>query len=286
MAPAEPVASTTPMASEAPAASVAVGQFAPTEDTSENLARIERFASRAALAGNSVLVLPEYSSFTPPRLDERIIENAESLDGPFATAIRELAREHSIGIVVGMIERASGRSRARNTLLLVDTEGQLVATYRKLHLYDALGLRESDWIEPGEPAEAPMMEIDGIRIGAQTCYDLRFPETSRILTDAGADVLVVAAQWVPGPMKEQHWEALLRARAIENELYVVAAGQSAPGGCGASMIIDPMGTVVAGMGTRVGVGSAEIDRAHIDQVRTANPVMAARRFRVVPGDPR
>jgi predicted amidohydrolase len=168
-----------------------------------------------------------------------------------------------------------------NTLLLVAPDGSLAATYRKVHLYDAHGVRESQWIAPGEPGDTPMLELDGLRVGAQTCYDLRFPEATRVLVDAGADVVVVPAQWVPGPRKEDHWSTLLRARAIENTVYVAAAGQSAPTGSGCSMVIDPMGVVVAGLGDRVGVAAAPVDRERIEQVRSNNPVLTARRYEVV-----
>ncbi len=269
-------------------ASVAVGQFAPTENTSDNIETVRLFASLARNDGASLLVLPEYSSYTAAKFDGRIGENAESLDGPFATAVREAAGEHSLAIVAGMIERSSDSSRVHNTLLMVDQDGELEATYRKVHLYDALGFQESEWIEPGRPTSTAVMDIEGLRFGAQTCYDLRFPEASRVLVDAGADVVIVPAQWVPGPMKEDHWITLLRARAIENAVYVAAAGQSAPGGCGASVIIDPMGAVMAGIGSGTGLASADVDRERIDQVRAANPVLASRRFHVVPNpeDPR
>lgn len=264
--------------------SLAIGQFSATADTAENLAAVRRFAAGAADDGAGLLVLPEYTSYTPPKLDERLHAHAEPLDGPFATAVRAAAGERGIAIVVGMVEAVPGEARVHNTLLLVDQRGELVATYRKLHLYDAFGLTESDWIAPGDPTVTPTMEIGGIGVGAQTCYDLRFPETTRVLVDAGAQVVVVPAQWVPGPRKEDHWSTLLRARAIENTIYVAAAGQSAPTGAGSSMVVDPMGVVVAGLGDRVGLATAVIDPDRIDAVRATNPVLAARRFRVV-GDP-
>ncbi len=263
--------------------SLAIGQFSASVDTSDNLAVLRRFADTAAHDGASLLVLPEYTSFTPPALDERLHDHAEPLDGPFATAVRATAQRHGLGIVVGMVEAVPGDDRVHNTLLLVDPHGELVGVYRKLHLFDAFGFTESDWIAPGDPTEAPTLDIDGVRVGAQTCYDLRFPETTRVLVDAGAQVVVVPAQWVPGPRKEDHWTTLLRARAIENTIYVAGAGQSAPTGAGASMVVDPMGVIVAGLGDRVGVATASVDIDRIDAVRATNPVLAARRFRVVAG---
>lgn len=263
-------------------ARVAVGQFAPTENTSDNLDAVRRFAEQAQQQGASLLVLPEYSSFTAPCFDGRIVDNAESLDGPFVTAVSQIARQRSLGIVVGMVEAIPDRATAYNTIVMLTPDGEPAATYRKVHLYDALGVRESEWIEPGEHSDAPVMEIHGMCFGAQTCYDLRFPETTRVLLDAGADVVIVVAQWVPGPLKEDHWTTLLRARAIENTCYVVAAGQSSPTGTGCSMIVDPMGVVIAGIGDQVGLISAEVQRDRIDRVREANPVLSARRFQVAP----
>jgi predicted amidohydrolase len=261
---------------------VAVGQFAPSEDTSDNLDAVRRFAEQAQQQGASLLVLPEYSSFTAPRFDGRIVENAESLDGPFVTAVAQMARQRELAIVAGMIERTPERQTAYNTVVMVGPDGDLAATYRKVHLYDALGVRESEWIEPGEHSETPVMEIDGMRFGVQTCYDLRFPESTRVLLDAGADVVIVVAQWVPGPLKQDHWATLLRARAIENTAYVLAAGQCSPTGSGHSMIVDPMGVVIAGIGDRVGLISADVQRDRIARVREANPVLSARRFHVAP----
>lgn len=260
----------------------AVGQFAPTENKSDNLEVISQFAELAQQQGASLLVVPEYSSFTAPRFDGRIVENAEPLDGPFVTSVSRIARQRDLAIVAGMIERIPERPTAYNTVVMVGPDGDLASTYRKLHLYDALGVRESEWIEPGAPSDAPIMEINGMRFGVQTCYDLRFPESTRVLLDAGAEAVIVVAQWVPGPLKEDHWATLLRARAIENTVYVLAAGQSAPSGTGCSVIVDPMGVVISGLGDRAGVISADIERERIHRVREANPALSARRFRVAP----
>lgn len=264
---------------------IAVAQFSPTTDLDDNRRQVALLVEQAAQQGASLVVLPEYASFTPPRVDGSIAAHAEPLDGPFATAVRESARRHTIAVVVGMIEQIPDASQVHNTLLLVGADGTLAATYRKVHLYDAHGVKESEWIAAGEPGPVATMDLDGLRVGAQTCYDLRFPESTRVLVDAGADVVVVPAQWVPGPRKEDHWTTLLRARAIENTVYVAAAGQGAPTGSGNSMVIDPMGVVVAGLGDRDGVAVATVDRARIERVRAANPVLDARRYRVEPHTP-
>jgi deaminated glutathione amidase len=172
-------------------------------------------------------------------------------------------------------------SRVHNTLIYVDPSGTLAGCYRKVHLYDAFGYRESEWVLAGELGAADTFVVDGLRVGAQTCYDLRFPETSRRLVDAGADVVLVPAQWAAGPLKEDHWTTLLRARAIENTVFVVGADQAEPIGAGASMIVDPMGVTLAALGEQDGLITADLDRHRLDDVRAKNPSLAARRYRVV-----
>ncbi|MBE7163196.1 MAG: hydrolase, partial [Williamsia herbipolensis] len=142
--------------------------------------------------------------------------------------------------------------------------------------------RESDWIVPGAIVDPVVVDIDGIRVGLQTCYDIRFPEVSRRLVDAGAELLVVPAEWVRGPLKEAHWRTLVTARAIENTVWVAAADQAPPIGAGNSMIVDPMGVEVATLGENVGVAVAPVDRSRIAEVRRINPALDLRRFGVVP----
>src|SRR5690606_20718246 len=132
-------------------------------------------------------------------------ENAEGLDGDFVRTLRSSASAHGVVIVAGLVETAG--ERVRNTLVAVDGDG-VIATYRKQHLYDAFGQTESEWIEPGPLGAAETFEVGGLRFGLMTCYDLRFPEVARTLVDAGADVLVVPAEWVRGPLKEHHWTTL------------------------------------------------------------------------------
>jgi predicted amidohydrolase len=169
----------------------------------------------------------------------------------------------------------------RNTAVAVDSTG-VIASYRKQHLYDAFGQAESEWIEPGEIADPETFVVDGLRFGLMTCYDLRFPEAARTLVDAGAEVLVVPAEWVRGPLKEHHWETLIAARAIENTVYVVAADHTPPIGVGRSMIVDPRGVVVAALGTETDVTVGWATRDRIAEVRAANPALELRRYRVTP----
>lgn len=264
---------------------VTAGQFSPTADKNTNLSAISALVAQAASDGSRLVLLPEYSSYFDPELSAAFVERAEPLTGRFVTVLEHLAREHSLWLVAGMNERIPDSARFRNTIVVVDPAGTVQSLYRKIHLYDAFGHAESDREEPGDPAQVPVFEIDGVRVGVQTCYDLRFPEISRRLVDAGAELLLVPSQWVPGPMKEEHWATLLAARAIENTVYVLAAGQTAPNGCGHSRLLGPMGEFLAGAGTRPGLCSGAVDSAEVERVRELNPALALRRLQVVPGAP-
>ncbi|WP_307486976.1 carbon-nitrogen hydrolase family protein [Microbacterium trichothecenolyticum] len=260
---------------------IAVSQFAPAASRAANLTDIAAAARTAAARGARVIVFPEYSSYFVDPFDASLADNAEDLDGPFVSTLAALAGELDAIIVAGLLEKADDGRRVRNTVVAVGADG-IRAVYRKLHLYDAFGQRESDWVEPGEIAPAETFEVDGLRFGLMTCYDLRFPEVARTLADAGVDVALVPAEWVRGPLKEHHWGVLLQARAIENTFFVAAADHAPPLGVGHSMIIDPQGVPIAQIGTASDVAVAHIDPAAIARVRRVNPALALRRFRVTP----
>ena len=262
---------------------IAVGQFSPTADAAANLALIGELVAEASDQGARVVVFPEYSSYFVDPFDESLLANAQDLDGPFTRALTALAFEHDVVVVAGLLERAGDDRHVRNTVVAVDVSG-VIATYRKLHLYDAFGQRESDWIEPGRLDPPETFEMAGLRFGLMTCYDLRFPEVSRLLVDAGADVLLVPAEWVRGPLKEHHWSTLLHARAIENTVFVAAADHPPPLGVGHSMVIDPQGVQVAAIGTSAGIAVAHLDSDAVERVRRVNPALALRRLKVVPRD--
>jgi predicted amidohydrolase len=267
-------------------ASVAVAQFRATADKAANLEIIGDLVADAAGRGAALVVLPENAmAFDPtPGADARAW--AEPVDGPFADAIAGLAREHRITIVAGMTESLPGEERASNTLLAVGPDGASLGVYRKVHLYDAFGYRESDRIRAAAVSDPLLFDLGGVRFGAMTCYDLRFPEMARWLVDAGAEALVLPAAWAVGPAKEDHWTTLIRARAIENTVSVLAAGQTGPACTGQSMVVDPMGVVLAGAGEAPGVAIAQLDPERLAAVRERNPSLANRRFTVSPtGEP-
>ncbi|MCM3659755.1 carbon-nitrogen hydrolase family protein [Georgenia satyanarayanai] len=264
------------------ALTVAVAQFAPGQDKAANLRTIEEQLRTAASRGARLAVLPEFSVFTAPAMDERFVASAEPLDGPSVGRLRELSAELDLTVVAGVNEAADGE-RIHNALVGLQG-GELRALYRKVHLYDAFGYRESDRVIAADPREAALLEVDGFTVGLQTCYDIRFPEVSRTLVDAGADVLAVPAAWAPGPLKEYHWGTLLRARAIENTVYVLGADQTGPTSVGNSVILDPMGVALAAAGEAPGVAVAQLGRTRLEQVRAVNPALRLRRFRVTPAE--
>lgn len=264
---------------------IAVGQFAPTRDTSTNLADITEIVRAAAENGAVMIVLPEYASSSAAELGDWTEAASQVMPGEFVSAISELANQHEIVIVVGFLETSDNPADLRpyNTVFAVAPGRGVVARYRKLHLYDAFSAEESKWIQPGDATEVPQLfTVADLTVGIQTCYDLRFPEVTRRLVDAGATLIALPAQWIAGPKKAHHWVALTAARAIENMVYVAAANQIAPVAVGMSRIISPMGETLIDMGQSMGVSIAVVQPEAVAESRTLNPSLDARRFDISP----
>ncbi|MEO6309767.1 MAG: carbon-nitrogen hydrolase family protein [Leifsonia sp.] len=261
---------------------IAVCQFRPGAEEAANLREMRRLAELAASRGAALAVFPEYSAFFEPALGPSFVAAAQTVDGSFVTALAEIARDLRICIVAGMLETTTDATRFSNTLVALSPDGQLLATYRKLHLYDAFGDSESRWVVAGAIEQPETFMLHGLCVGLQTCYDIRFPEVTRRLVDAGADVVLVPAEWVRGPLKEHHWRTLVTARALENTIYVAAADHAPPVGVGSSMIVDPMGVELASVGEITDIAIAWVSAERIAAVRTINPALAVRRFRVIP----
>ncbi|MCL3862557.1 hydrolase [Actinotalea sp. K2] len=256
-------------------------------DTVRNRDTAAQTITAAARDGARLVVLPEYAA----RFDPRGVgpELAEPLDGPFVNLLRGLAEQTGVSVVAGTTLPGERADRAVNAVVAVDGTGGLAGVYRKVHLYDAFGHRESERLEPGPADAAPLvLDVDGLRVGVMTCYDLRFPESARRLVDAGASVLVVPAAWAAGEHKADQWLTLLRARAIEDTAYVLGSAQQGHGVVGDSVVVDPHGVVLARAGGRVteggspGVAAADLDPEVVRTVRERNPSLANRRYGVVP----
>jgi predicted amidohydrolase len=260
---------------------VAVAQFTAGTDKEVNLGLATGAVASAAAAGAELVVLPESCMYADPSLTPG--DFAEKLDGPFVTGLAAAARAAGVTVVAGMTEYLAGAERPSNTVVALGPDGSLSGVYRKIHLYDAFGFRESDLVVAADILPEPLvLDLGGLRFGIMTCYDLRFPEMARYLVDAGATAILLPAAWLAGPAKEEHWRVLVRARAIENTCYLVAAGQTGPFCSAQSMVVDPMGTVLACAGDAPGQALAQLSAERVADVRAANPSLVNRRFRIVP----
>jgi predicted amidohydrolase len=264
---------------------VALGQLPISSVPQVNLDRVRTATVSAAAQGAQLAVFPEG---TQVRFSADLRAAAEPLDGPFCQGLAAAARSAGVAIVASLFEPAPG-GRVYNTTVGYETDGSLAAVYRKIHLFDALGYRESDTVAPGD--EPVIASLAGLRVGFMTCYDIRFPELARALAAAGAELLVVPAAWAAGPFKEEHWVTLIRARAIENTIWVAAAGQvpdpaepptRAPTGIGRSLLVDPMGVVRLDLGVTADLGIGTVDTEQTASVRAVLPSLAGRRTDILP----
>ena len=255
---------------------VASVQFSATTDVVGNLESIAPLVREAGRQGAELIVLPEASMYDFGRADLPLGREAQPVDGPFGATVAELAREVGALVVAGMFERSDEPNRPFNTLVAFGPAGDLVATYRKTYLYDSFGYRESDRLTAGDGSPVTI-KTNELTLGLMTCYDLRFPEFGRLLVDSDAEALVVPAAWVRGPQKEDHWATLLRARAIENTCYVIAAGQTGPTYVGCSMVVDPMGVRLGSIGAEAGIVMADVSAERLADVRRTNPSLENRR---------
>ncbi|MBM9463748.1 carbon-nitrogen hydrolase family protein [Aeromicrobium sp. YIM 150415] len=257
---------------------IAVVQLAADIDAARNRELIASALAGVEPGSTDLVVLPEAVMHDFGSADHDLAAVAESLDGPFVSSLTEHAARLDTTIVAGMFERTDGLPY--NTLVVAGPQG-LRSTYRKIHLYDSFGYRESDRLRAGA-IEPVAIDIAGTRVGLMTCYDLRFPELARALmdTDPVPDVLVVPAAWVAGERKVDHWRTLLAARALENTVYVVAAAQGGDRYTGHSLVVDPWGSIVDEVrGTDTAVIRADLEPRVVARSREVNPSLANRRMR-------
>lgn len=259
--------------------SVAAAQFAVSNDWQANVDQILSLIERAEKAGTDLLVLPEGVLVRFMGEKERIRTAAQPLDGPFVTAIRAATVGLRITVVFG-IHETSRTPRPYNTLVTVQG-GEIVHLYRKMHLYDAFAVRESDNILAADVVP-PLLDVNGFRIGFMTCYDVRFPEFARLLAVQGADAIVLPAAWAKGPSKEFHWSTLVSARALDNTVYVIASGEAGQTCIGRSMIVDPHGIPLVQALAGPEMITATITQSRLAEARHSLPVLENRRFDVDP----
>ena len=260
-----------------PSLRVVLVQQASSVDPARNRARLTVVDKVCAgRPGADLVVFPEAFACDFGRPGSDVSGYAEDLDGPFVQALGVLAKEHQVTLVAGMFERSHDPERPYNTLVVVDPDG-VRASYRKIHLYDSFGYKESDRLLAGD-LNPVLVDVEGFRLGLMTCYDLRFPELARELVTRGADLLVVPAAWVAGERKVDHWRTLVKARAIENTVYVAAVGQPGPRYTGHSMLVSPFGDILGEAAEGELVVEAPVERQVIEEARAVNPSLANRRF--------
>lgn len=264
--------------------SAAAIQMVASNDKAANLAEAERWIRSAASQGAKIVALPEVFIWRGSKKQER--EFAEPIPGPTSEALAQLAGELRIHLLAGSIlEEIPGSNKVYNTSLLFDAAGRPVASYRKIHLFDVdlangVSLRESETRAFGDSVIVAETELGCM--GLTICYDLRFPELYRGLAARGAQLIFVPSAFT-AYTGQAHWEALLRARAIENQVYIVAPGQFGKSASsfethGHSMIVDPWGRVLAEAVDGAGIIGAEIDLDYLARVRAELPALTHRRL--------
>jgi predicted amidohydrolase len=257
---------------------IALVQFKADLDKYTNLKKITNYISKAAKRGAKLCAFPEFMMFYTPssQSSKELASLAETISGIFVSTISKSAKQNSIQVVGTIYEKSPMTNRVYDTSFLIDERGKIVSTYRKIHLYDALGMKESKKLYPGSRISKPIKTRLGM-IGMMICYDLRFPEISRTLASIGSEFLIVPSAWVKGEMKEEHWITINKARAIENGCYVIAPDQVGNIYCGRSLVVDPFGKILLDMKKKEGIGIVDVSLERIKQVRKKLPLLKNRR---------
>ena len=247
----------------------------------QNLAYSLELINEAAKDKARLICFPEFQmAYSPPeQKPEALHKIAEKINGNFISTLSYSAKQNKINVIATIYEIINTNKQNHkvfDTAIIINDLGKLQSVYRKIHLYDALGFKESKKLLAGSIIEKPSKTSVG-KLGLLICYDMRFPEISRILTVNGANILVSPSAWVAGFMKREHWEIMVRARAIENGVYVFAPNQVGNIYCGHSMAIDPFGSTIVDMKNREGIEFIDIDSSKIDTTRRTLPLLMNRR---------
>ena len=257
---------------------VAVVQFKASTNKEENLKKIISYISKASSKNATLCALPEFIMFytKSSQTPKELASLSETITGNFISSISKVAKKNHIQVVGSFYEKSKKSNRVYDTSFVINHLGKVISTYRKIHLYDALGFKESDKMIPGSKIAKPVGTSIG-KIGMMICYDLRFPEMSRALALAGSEVLIVPSAWVKGPMKEEHWITINKTRAIENGCYVIAPDQVGNIYCGRSLVVDPYGKVLVDMKKKQGISFIDIDLKKVKETRKVLPLLKNRR---------
>lgn len=259
----------------------AIVQMKSSVDKELNLVHSLKLIKEAAKKKARLICFPEFQmAYSPPeQKSESLHKIAEKITGNFVSTLSNSAKQNRINVIATLYEIINTNDKNHkvfDTGVIINELGKLQSIYRKVHLYDALGFKESKKLLAGSIIEKPSKTSVG-KLGLLICYDMRFPEISRILTVNGANILVSPSAWVAGFMKREHWEIMVRARAIENGVYVLAPNQVGNIYCGHSMAIDPFGSTIVDMENRKGIEFIDIDSSKIDTTRRTLPLLMNRR---------
>ncbi len=257
---------------------VAIIQFKALTSKENNLKKIISYISKAASKNATLCAFPEFMMFytNSSQTPKQLADLSETISGNFITTIANAAKNHHIQVVGSFYEKSRKKNRVYDTAFIIDKSGKVISNYRKIHLYDALGFRESDKMISGSKIAKPVKTSIG-KVGMMICYDLRFPEMARLLAVTGSEVLVVPSAWVKGKMKEEHWITINKTRAIENGCYVIAPDQVENIYCGRSLVVDPYGKILLDMKKKKGIGYVNIDLNKVKQTRKILPLLKNRR---------
>ena len=257
---------------------IAIAQIESSTDKDANLKKAIDWIQKAKERSADMIAFPEFlMAFSPvSQTAEELTQSAEPVEGPFLTALCQAAKAASIAVVATIYEISPVPNRVYDTAVWIDGLGNIAARYRKLHLYDAFGFKESDKFHPGSDV-APLVRSGACRCGMMICYDLRFPEMARMLALEGATVMIAPSGWVQGDLKLEHWQTMVKARALENGSYVIAPGQAGNIYIGHSLIVDPLGRTVVDLGEKAGMEVVELDLNLIAETRQKLPLLKNRR---------
>ena len=258
---------------------IAMAQLPECADWEANVQKAAGMIRDAKAQGAGMTVFPECFMQVFPRgtSSRTIIDSAQTADGPFVSAMKALAAEYGMWLVFGMREKIPGDDQhTKNTVIAADDAGTVRAVYSKTHLFDGLGYQESKHVTPGEKLFVPIDTPFG-KMGLFVCFELRFPEVARLQALAGADFIVMPAAWVKGEHKGYQYHTLLKARAMENEVWIACCDQCGEVSMGESTLVSPLGyeTVTAGAGEELLIG--EIDTEPQEEIREVLPALTGRR---------
>ncbi len=257
---------------------IAIVQLKADVEKEKNLKKILEQIKNAAKQNAKLCAFPEFIMFntSSSQTPKELARLAETINGEFVQSISECAQQNAIQVVGTFYEKSPKIDRVYDTSFLLDQNGKVISTYRKIHLYDVLGFKESYKLFAGSKIAKPIKTRIG-KMGMMICYDLRFPEMSRSLASSGSEILVAPSAWVQGEMKEEHWIIINKTRAIENGCYLISPDQVGNIYCGRSLVVDPYGIILLDMKKKEGIGIVDISIDRIKQIREKLPLLKNRR---------